>query len=168
MASFSSAADTSLSICSFTLSAGLNVRPMFGCGRILGYRRRMGWLEQLKKQKLAKYGHWKRRSEGLVMAVAEREVEGKRLPWRRRTAWLDDVRLWLQVDYQLKMSMALQGLWHTERDYQITSTSCICWDHTFENVCNMYTVRVNCHHVACVVTVLPLKLHDRVYLHLET
>ena len=31
-----------------------------------------GLLEQLKKLKLAKYGHWKRRSEGLlIMAVTE-------------------------------------------------------------------------------------------------
>ena len=30
-----------------------------------------GLLEQLKKRKLAKYGHWKRRSEGLVMAVTD-------------------------------------------------------------------------------------------------
>ena len=38
-----------------------------------------GLLEQLNKRKLAKYGHWKR-SEGLVMAVTEGEIEGKCLP----------------------------------------------------------------------------------------
>ena len=32
------------------------------------------------------------RSEGLVMAGREGETEGKCLPGRRRTAWLDDVR----------------------------------------------------------------------------
>ena len=43
-------------------------------------------LEQLQKWKLAKYGHCKRRSEGLVMNVTEGEMTGKCLPSRRRTA----------------------------------------------------------------------------------
>ena len=51
-----------------------------------------GLLEQL--QKLAKYGHWKRRSEGLVMAVTEGEIDGKCLPGSRRTVWIDGVRWW--------------------------------------------------------------------------
>ena len=35
-------------------------------------------LEQLKKWKLAKYyGHWKRRSEEMVIAETDREIEGK-------------------------------------------------------------------------------------------
>ena len=36
-----------------------------------------GLLQQLKNRKLAKYRHWKRRSEGLVMAVTEGEIERK-------------------------------------------------------------------------------------------
>ena len=43
----------------------------------IGVPEQNGLLEQLKKRKLAKYGHWKRRSEGLVMAVTEGEIEGK-------------------------------------------------------------------------------------------
>ena len=46
----------------------------------IGVPEQNGLLEQLKKRKLAKYGHWKRRSEGLVMAVTEGEIEGKCLP----------------------------------------------------------------------------------------
>ena len=37
----------------------------------IGVPEQNGLLEQLKKRKLAKYGHWKRRSDGLVMAVTE-------------------------------------------------------------------------------------------------
>ena len=37
-------------------------------------------LEQLQKWKLAKYGHCKRISEGLVMNVTEGEMTGKCLP----------------------------------------------------------------------------------------
>ena len=48
------------------VTTGLNIIQMLGCDRIFGYRRRMGYW---KKRKLAEYGHWKRRSEGLVMVV---------------------------------------------------------------------------------------------------
>ena len=57
----------------------------------IGVPEENGLVAQLKKRKLAKYGHWKRRSEGLVTAVTEIEIEGKCL---RRTAWIDDVRRW--------------------------------------------------------------------------
>ena len=36
------------------------------------------------------------RSEGLIMAVTEGEIEGKCLAGRRRTAWTDDVRRWTE------------------------------------------------------------------------
>ena len=35
----------------------------------IGLPEENGLLEQLEKLKLAKYGHWKRRSEGLVIVV---------------------------------------------------------------------------------------------------
>ena len=73
------------------ISAGLNVRPMFGSGRILEYQRRMATLTT-EKRKLAKYGHWKIRSEGLVMAVTAGERDGNCFYGRRRAAWIDDVR----------------------------------------------------------------------------
>ena len=39
-------------------------------------------------------GRWKR-SEGMVMVVTEREIEGKCLPSRQqRTLWIDDARRW--------------------------------------------------------------------------
>ena len=36
------------------------------------------------------------KSEALVMAVKEREIEGKCLPGSRRTAWIGDVRRWTE------------------------------------------------------------------------
>ena len=51
-----------------------------------------GILEQIKHWKLSKYCHWKRRSDSVVLATIEGEIEGKCFPGRRRTAWIDDVR----------------------------------------------------------------------------
>ena len=67
-------------------------------------------LEQLKKRKLAKYGHWKRRREGLVMAVTEGEIEGKCLPGRRRTAWIDNVGRWTEGGLPAARRIALDRL----------------------------------------------------------
>jgi len=35
--------------------------------------------------------HWKRRSDSVVLATIEGEIEGNCFPGRRRTAWIDDV-----------------------------------------------------------------------------
>ena len=86
------------------VSAGLNTRPInvWVRQKIGVLPEQNGLLEQLKKRKLAKYGHWRRRSEGLVMAVTEGEIEGNCLPGRRRTAWIDNVgRYGVKEDYQL-------------------------------------------------------------------
>ena len=72
---------------------------MFGCGRRLEYRdvgEENVLLEQLNKRKLVKYGHWKRRNEGLDMAVTEGEIEGKWSPCR-----IDNVRRWTVGGYRL-------------------------------------------------------------------
>ena len=49
-----------------------------------------GIVEQIKHRKLSKYCHWKRRSDSVVLATIEGEIEGKCFPGRRRTAWIDD------------------------------------------------------------------------------
>jgi len=54
--------------------------------------RKKGILEQIKRWKLCKYCHWKRRSDSVVLATIEGEIEGKCFPGRRRTAWIDDVQ----------------------------------------------------------------------------
>ena len=76
----------------------------------IGVPEQNGLLEQLKKRKLAKYGHWKRRSEGLVMAVTEGEIEGKCLPGRRRTAWIDNVGRWTEGGLPAARRIALDRL----------------------------------------------------------
>ena len=40
-------------------------------------------LAQLKKRKLAIYGHWKRRPDSIVLATIEGEVEGKVRPGKQ-------------------------------------------------------------------------------------
>ena len=76
----------------------------------IGVPEQNGLFEQLKKRKLAKYGHWKRRSEGLVMAVTEGEIEGKCLPGRRRTAWIDNVGRWTEGGLSAARRIALDRL----------------------------------------------------------
>jgi len=60
----------------------------------IGISEKQGILEQIKHRKLSKYCHWKRRSDSVVLATIEGEIEGKCFPARRRTAWIDDVRQW--------------------------------------------------------------------------
>ena len=60
----------------------------------IGVREKEGLLAQLRKRKLAKYGHWKRRVDSIVLTTIEGEVEGKALPGRRKTAWTDNIRDW--------------------------------------------------------------------------
>ena len=67
-------------------------------------------LEQLKRWKSAKYGHWKRRSERLVMAVTEGEIEGKCLAGRLTTAWIDDVRRWMVGGQSAARQIALSRI----------------------------------------------------------
>jgi len=49
-------------------------------------------LEQIKHRKLSKYCHWKGRSDSMVLATIEGEIEKKCFAGRRRTAWIGDVR----------------------------------------------------------------------------
>ena len=49
---------------------------------------------QLRKRKVSKYGHWKRCSDSLVQTTIEGEVEGKARPGRRKTGWIDNIRMW--------------------------------------------------------------------------
>ena len=60
----------------------------------IGVTEENGLLEQLKKHKLPKYGYCNRISKRLVIAVTDGEIEGKCLPGRRRTTWIDDVKRW--------------------------------------------------------------------------
>ena len=83
------------------ISAALKITPMLWCGRRLAHQRRMGYLRnRKKKRKLTKYGHWKRRSEGLVMDVTDGEIEGSWLPGSQK--WIDDARRLTDEDRKTK------------------------------------------------------------------
>ena len=62
----------------------------------VGISEEEGLLSQLKKRKLSKYGHWKRRPESIVQATIEGEVEGKAKPGRRKTGWIDNIKAWTE------------------------------------------------------------------------
>ena len=53
-----------------------------------------GIITQVKRRKMAKYSHWKRRPTSLVIASVEGEVEGRGRPGRRKRAWIDDIERW--------------------------------------------------------------------------
>ena len=55
----------------------------------IGLSEEKGILEQIKYRKLSKYCHWKRRSDSVVLATIEGEIEGKCFPGRRRTACMN-------------------------------------------------------------------------------
>lgn len=60
----------------------------------IGVREEDGLLAEIKRRKLSKYAHWKRRPESAVLTTIEGEVEGRAKRGRRRTGWVDNVREW--------------------------------------------------------------------------
>ena len=54
----------------------------------------LSMLEQVKKRKTRKYGHWKRRGDSLVLATIEGEVNAKGRRGRRRVEWSDNIAEW--------------------------------------------------------------------------
>ena len=53
-----------------------------------------GLLGEIKKKKIRKYYHWKRRGESLVLAAVEGEIGGRGRRGRRKAEWIDNVRQW--------------------------------------------------------------------------
>ena len=64
-------------------------------------------LELIKHRKLSEYSHWKR-SDSVVLATIEGEIEGGCFPRRRRTAWIDDVRRWTGDDINVARTNAME------------------------------------------------------------
>ena len=60
----------------------------------VGVSENKGLLAAIKRRKLAKYGHWKRRPKSLVLATIEGEIQGKNKQGRRKTGWIDNIREW--------------------------------------------------------------------------
>ena len=74
----------------------------------IGVKEEDGIVKQIKRRKLAKYMHWKRRPESIVTMSIEGEIMGKNKRGRRRIAWVvvDNIREWSGG-----MSMALNNTW---------------------------------------------------------
>ena len=60
----------------------------------IGVPENEGLLEMVKKRKLAKYDHWKRRGDSLVLATIEGEVCAKARRGRQKFEWVDNIRSW--------------------------------------------------------------------------
>ena len=60
----------------------------------VGVQEKEGMVEEIKKRKLRKYGHWKRREDSMVLATVEGEIEGRKRRGRRKTEWIDNIREW--------------------------------------------------------------------------
>ena len=69
-----------------------------------------GLLQQIRRRKIAKYGHWKRRPESIVTATIEGEVEGRGRHGRRRAAWIDDIKRWTEGGLTEARRKAVQRL----------------------------------------------------------
>jgi len=72
----------------------------------IGITKEKSILEQIKHRKLSKYCHWKRRSDSVVLATTEGDIERKCFPERRRTACIDDVRRWAGDDMNVARTNA--------------------------------------------------------------
>ena len=60
----------------------------------VGVSEKNGMLRAVKKRKIRKYGHWKRRGDSMVLATIEGETEGKGRHGRRRMEWMDNIITW--------------------------------------------------------------------------
>lgn len=53
-----------------------------------------GILAEVKRRKIAKYNHWKRRGNSMVTSIIEGKVKGKNRRGRRRIGWFDNIPSW--------------------------------------------------------------------------
>jgi len=56
----------------------------------IGVPKEKSLLVQVKRRKIRKYGHWKRRSESLVLT----SIEGRGRRGRRKIEWIDNIISW--------------------------------------------------------------------------
>lgn len=60
----------------------------------VGIGEEQGMVAEVKKRKIRKYGHWKRRGSSIVLATIEGETEGRGRRGRRKIEWVDNVIKW--------------------------------------------------------------------------
>lgn len=63
----------------------------------VGVTEREGLLEEMKKRKIRKYCHWKRRPESVVMTTIEGMAPGREKRGRRRRKWIDNIKAWTDM-----------------------------------------------------------------------
>ena len=51
-------------------------------------------LDSIKRRKVAKYGHWRRRPDSFVCRVLDSRVPGNNRVGHRKTSWMDNVISW--------------------------------------------------------------------------
>ena len=51
-------------------------------------------MHEIKRRKIKKYSHWKRRPDSLVLMTIEGETQGKTKQGRRRAAWVHNIEKW--------------------------------------------------------------------------
>ena len=78
----------------------------------IGVKEEDGIVKQIKRRKLAKYMHWKRRPESIVTMSIEGEIMRKNKKGRRKIAWVDNIREWCGG-----MSMARNNAWERKIFY---------------------------------------------------
>ena len=74
----------------------------------IGIKEEEGLLAAIKKRKTAKYLHWKRRPNSIVLATIEGERPGKCRRGRRKTEWFDDIKRWTALDTRALMTLAVE------------------------------------------------------------
>ena len=60
----------------------------------IGLKGEKNLLEEVKRRKIRKYGHWKRRSQSLVLASIEGQMEGRGRRGRRKIDWMSNIISW--------------------------------------------------------------------------
>jgi len=60
----------------------------------VGVSEERSMLAEVKKRKIGKYGHWKRRGKSMVLASIEGETDGKSKRGRQRMEWMENIITW--------------------------------------------------------------------------
>ena len=62
--------------------------------RTINFQETDGLMNEIKRRKVKRYSHWKRRPDSLVLMTIEGETQDKAKQGRRRTAWVDNIEKW--------------------------------------------------------------------------
>ena len=66
-------------------------------------REEKGLLEEVKKRKISKYCHWKRRPKSLMLTIIEGKTPGNGRRGRRRMSWMDNINRWSDIRIRIRI-----------------------------------------------------------------